>query len=93
MIKLLMKNIIEVIYTKDCIFELEFFLFVSLRENAKDIHIPLKKHHPKAETILHIFAISILGEINMNAYPMAQRLAEIHKIKNITLTFDFLSLL
>ncbi len=52
-----------------------------------------KKHQPNAETILHIFAISILGEINMNAYPIAQRLAEIHKIKNITFTFDFLSLL
>jgi len=86
-----MKNIIEAIYNENCIFELEFFRFVSLRENAKDTHNPFIKHQPNAETILHIFAISSLGEININAYPIALRLTEIHKAKNIMLTFDLLS--
>ena len=74
-----MKNIIEAIYNKDCIFVLKLFLFVFLRENTKDINSATEKHPPNEETILHIFAVSVLGEININAHPIAQRLSEIHK--------------
>jgi len=68
----------------------ELNLLLSLKENTKDTHIALKKHQPKAETILNIFAISILGEINIIAYPIAQMLIIIHKAKNVALIFDFL---
>ena len=76
-----MKNIIETIYNKDCIIMREFFCFVFKRENANDIHTPLKKHHPNVETNLQLFAISISGEINMSASPKAQMLAVMHKAK------------
>ena len=42
----------------------DFFLFISIIESANDTATALKKHQPKEATILHTFAICILGEMS-----------------------------